>query len=123
MSGRDRVRVSGPDADSFLQGQLTQDVSAMAVGARSFSFVLQPQGKVDALIAIERVGDDEFVLETDEGWGDALVARLSRFKLRTKADIEPIEGTDDGRSDAERISAGWPKMGVEIDERTIPAEL
>src|SRR3954454_19371616 len=69
---------------------------------------------------------DEFVLETDDGWGEAVVTRLSRFKLRTKADIELVEPAGDGdepEDEAARIAAGWPRMGAEVDERTIPAEL
>jgi len=42
---RDAVRVAGPDAQGYLQGQLSQDVAAMAVGASAWSLVLQPQGK------------------------------------------------------------------------------
>ena len=122
---RDRVRVAGPEAESFLQGQLSQDIVAIAVGQSALSFILQPQGKVDALVRLARVADDEFVLDTDAGWGDAVVTRLNRFKLRTKVDIELLDPIADDRFDDEkaRIHAGFPKMDAEIDERTIPAEL
>lgn len=86
---RDVVRAAGPDAVSFLQGQLSQDVAVLPVGGSAWSFLLQPQGKVDALLRVTRLGDDELVLDTDAGWGDAVVERLNRFKLRVKADIEP----------------------------------
>src|SRR3954452_3780777 len=92
--GREAVRVAGPDAESFLQGQLSQDIGALTVGGSAWSFVLEPQGKVDAFLRVRRVGDDEFVLDTDEGWGERVVARLSRFKLRTKADIELLGDAD-----------------------------
>jgi folate-binding protein YgfZ len=85
---RDVVRVTGPDAVSYLQGQLSQDVAALAVGASAWSFVLQPQGKVDAWFRVTRAGDDELLLDVEGGFGEALVARLERFKLRTKADLE-----------------------------------
>lgn len=87
---RDFVRVAGPDAVSFLQGQLSQDVAALSVGGSAWSFLLQPQGKVDALVRVNRVADDEVVLDTDAGWGDAVIERLNRFKLRVKAEIEPL---------------------------------
>ena len=85
---RDVVRVTGPDAVSFLQGQVSQDVEGLARGASAWSFVLQPQGKVDAWFRITRVDDAELLLDVDGGFGEALVARLERFKLRTKADFE-----------------------------------
>jgi folate-binding protein YgfZ len=87
---RDVVSVSGPQAVTFLQGQTSQDVAALAAGASAWTWVLQPQGKVEALCRVTRVGDDEMLLDTDGGWGEALVARLNRFKLRTKADIVPV---------------------------------
>lgn len=87
---RDFVRVAGPDAISFLQGQLSQDVAGLSVGGSAWSFLLQPQGKVDALVRVSRLADDEVVLDTDAGWGQAVIDRLNRFKLRVKADIEPL---------------------------------
>src|SRR5919109_2413667 len=84
---RDILRVAGPDALSFLQGQLSQDVVAVEIGASAWSFLLQPQGKVDALVRLTRTADDEVVVDVDGGHGDAVVARLNRFKLRVKADI------------------------------------
>ena len=159
---RDVVAVRGPDALAFLQGQLSQDVAAMAVGASLPSFLLQPTGKVDAYLRVTKRAEDDFLLDVDGGFGDAVVARLARFKLRTKADLErlpwravairgstivvppgPLALPADGGVDllgpdaelpagvrpasaeeleAARIVAGTPRMGAELDERTIPAE-
>src|SRR5581483_9132051 len=88
---RDAVRVAGPEAATYLQGQLSQDVEALAPGASAWTLVLQPQGRIDAWGRITRLGEDEFVVDTDGGFGDALAARLARFKLRVKADIEPLD--------------------------------
>jgi folate-binding protein YgfZ len=84
---RDFVRVSGPDAETFLQGQLSQDVTG---AARAWSFLLQPSGKVEVLLRVHRVAADDFVLETDTGWGDHVVGRLRKFLLRTKAEVAPL---------------------------------
>jgi len=88
---RDLYRVSGPDAIGFLQGQLSQDVAALAVGASAWSFVLQPQGKVDALVRVTRVDGEAVVIDVDGGYGDLLLVRLNRFKLRTKADFDRLD--------------------------------
>jgi tRNA-modifying protein YgfZ len=144
---REVVRVSGPDALTYLQGQVSQDVLAMAVGDRRWTFLLQPTGKVDVLARVERTADDTFVFDVDAGYGDALVARLNRFKIRVKVDVEPLPwrvlcvvggddvvapdpqppaGVPEGSAadvEAARIAAGWPAMGVEIvPGETIPAE-
>lgn len=88
---RDVLVVRGPDAGTYLQGQLSQDVAALDVGDSAFSLLLQPQGKVDAWLRVTRVGEDEFALDVDAGWGEHVLARLRRFLLRVKVDIEPVD--------------------------------
>jgi folate-binding protein YgfZ len=87
---RDVVRVVGPDAATYLQSQVSNDLRSMAVGDSVWAFLLQPTGKIDVLMRVWRRGDDEFVLDTDAGSGDVMVARLQRFKIRVNADIEPL---------------------------------
>jgi folate-binding protein YgfZ len=83
---RDVVVASGADAEAFLQGQLSQDVEALADGASAWSFLLQPDGKVVAWLRVTRAADT-FVLDVDAPFGAAVVARLERFRLRTKCDL------------------------------------
>lgn len=157
---RDVVTVRGPDAAAYLQGQLSQDVEALT-DTGNWSWVLSPQGKVDALVRVTRHSGDDWMLDTDGGWGEALVARLNRFKLRTRVEIQQqpwrvlghrngalsgpvafkwghLSGYDEiaedprppegislmaaGDYEAERIVAGFPRMGAELDDKTIPAE-
>jgi folate-binding protein YgfZ len=86
------VEVRGPDAVGFLQGQCSQDLAGLAVGASAWTFVLQPVGKLDAVARATRVADDAMLLDTEAGQGPALLARLRRFKLRVKLDLVDHEG-------------------------------
>ncbi|MGH9226854.1 MAG: YgfZ/GcvT domain-containing protein [Acidimicrobiales bacterium] len=86
---RDFVAVHGPDAVKFLQGQLSQQVE-IGVGESAFALILQPQGKLAAFLRVLREADDRYVLETDAGYGDVVAERLNKFKLRIKADVEPL---------------------------------
>ena len=88
---RDFIKVQGPDTFSWLQGQLSQDVSGLAVGDAVESLILQPQGKVDAMVRVTRTDDDEAVIDVDGGFGVAVAERLNRFKLRVKADLEALD--------------------------------
>lgn len=90
---RDVIRASGADATTFLQGQLSQDVAALAAGESAWTFVLQPQGKVDVWFRVTRLGEHEHVLDIDGGFGEQLVARLERFKLRVDLQLEPLPWT------------------------------
>jgi folate-binding protein YgfZ len=131
---RDVVRVVGPDAHTYLQGQLSQDVDALAVGSSARSFVLQPTGKVDAWVRVTRIAADEVVLDVDGGHGDALAARLRRFLLRTKADVDALDwravairgpGAADavpagGGDDALVVPAAWLGVdGVDLVGRAV----
>ena len=122
---RDVVRVAGPEALAYLQGQLSQDVEALDVGSTALSFLLAPTGKVDAWLRVTRRSSDEVVLDVDGGYGEAVLARLRRFLLRTKADIDPLDwqvvalrgpGAESAAADARDaaelvVPALWP--GVE----------
>ncbi len=88
--GRDIFSVRGDDAESYLQGQLSQDVVALGIGATADSLLLQPDGKLTALLRITRIDGHEFVLDTDAGFGDSMVARLKKFMLRSKVEIERL---------------------------------
>ena len=78
----DAIRATGPDVVSFLQGQLSQDVAQLAVGETTFSLLLAPQGKLDAWLRITKLNDSEVVLFVDKGFGEAVLKRLHRFKMR-----------------------------------------
>jgi folate-binding protein YgfZ len=90
---RDVVRAAGPDAEKYLQGQTSQDIAALQIGSSAWALVLAPQGKLDAFVRVHRAGPEEFLLVTDGGVGQALVARLNRFKLRTNADMDQLDWT------------------------------
>jgi folate-binding protein YgfZ len=88
---RDVVRAAGPDTLTFLQGQLSQDVGSMGTNESRWSLLLAPTGKIDAWLRITRTGDEVFELDTDHGFGAAMVQRLSRFKLRTRCEFDAVE--------------------------------
>ena len=69
---RDVVTVDGPDTLTYLQGQLSQDVAGLAVGDTALSFVLQPTGKVDTWVRVDRAGVETVRLDTDPGAGPGL---------------------------------------------------
>jgi tRNA-modifying protein YgfZ len=111
---RDAVQLSGPDAASYLQGQVSQELRPLAVGASRWTLLLQPNGRVEVLARIWRTDDEVFVLDTDAGFGGELLARINRFKIRVKADVEPlswtgiaVRGTDGGSPPAGAVVGWW----------------
>jgi tRNA-modifying protein YgfZ len=112
---RDVVAVSGPDSARYLQGQLSQDVVAMA-GDTAWSFLLGPNGKVDAWLRVHRLDAESYLLEVDEGWGEIVVARLKRFLLRTKATISEPQR-------AQLVQRRWSSETIRLGAEVIGDEL
>lgn len=86
------IQASGPDAESFLQGQLSQDLATIPPGASAPSLLLNPNGKIAAWLGVTRdqpIQEEPagFWLLVDAGWAEAAVTRLERFKLRTACDL------------------------------------
>ena len=122
---RDHVIVEGPDALTYLQSQVAQDLRDLDVGGSSWTLVLEPTGKVESLARVTRTGADRFDLDTDAGFGEALAARLNRFRIRVQAEITVVPAASSAPSEeheAARVAVGWPRLGFEIvPGQTIPA--
>lgn len=88
LAARDVLIVAGSDAESFLQGQLSQDVVALAPGEAAWSLLLHPDGKLHSTLRVTRAAADCFVCDLAAGTGEAARARLERFKLRVAVDLE-----------------------------------
>lgn len=126
------VRVTGPDAGSFLQGQCSQDLSELGTGQSVRSWVLSPQGRAGWQVRISRISTDEFILVTDEGSGDALASRLSRFLLRTKVAVShdrdldvlavrgPLSDLYTAPAQVHRVDSFW--SGIQGHDWVGPAE-
>jgi len=87
---RDRgvVRVSGPEAASFLQGVLTNDVETVAAGEARYAALLTPQGKILFDFLVVRLADDAgFALDVAGDRAAELAKRLSFYKLRAKVAV------------------------------------
>jgi folate-binding protein YgfZ len=81
------VRVAGPDAEDFLQRMLSNDVTQAPCEA----LLLTPKGRLIAPLVLVRRSDDEFLLLTEPGLGDAVRATLVRARFAAKVEIEPEE--------------------------------
>ena len=124
LGPRDVVVVEGPDALTYLHSQVSQDLRPLAVGAHTWTFVLEPTGKVAGFARVARVADERFELDTDAGFGDSLLARIDRFKIRVRADTSLVRAASDARArdEAQRIALGWPALGSElVPGESIPA--
>ncbi|HEY1740497.1 MAG TPA: hypothetical protein VGI86_17420, partial [Acidimicrobiia bacterium] len=88
---RDVVDVHGPDARTFLQSLVSQDLDPIVPGSGAPSLLLQPQGKLIAPFRALVLADDHFRLDTDHGAGQVLLDGLARFKIRVKVELALLD--------------------------------
>ena len=90
LKDRALINLAGPDWRGFLQGLVTQDVETLAPGEARFGALLTPQGRL--LYDLFLIGRDEACLiDCRAEVRDALVQRLTIYRLRAKVEITPVE--------------------------------
>jgi len=91
LADRSLIRLAGDDVRSFLQGLVTSDVTALDAGHPVWTGLLTPQGK--ALFDFILWADGDAVLiDCEAGQAEALVRRLTLYRLRRAITIGPAEG-------------------------------
>src|SRR5690242_13480019 len=64
---RGLIAVTGADAAEYLQGQLTNDVEALAPGAGQYAALLDRKGHMQADMRVLRPSAEEILVETEPG--------------------------------------------------------
>lgn len=113
---KDRVvlRVSGGDAESFLQGLLTNDVAGAEAQRGVYAALLTPQGKFLADMILWRPEQDRFLLDADAALAGDLQKRLTMYKLRAAVDIAVEETL--------AVLLCWAEDGGVVAEAETPAD-
>lgn len=106
LEDRAVLAVSGPDATSFLQNLVTNDVTRLAAGDAAYAALLTPQGKVlvDFLIVRDRA-QDRFLVDVAASYADGLMKRLAMYKLRAAVELTDLRGSH-------IVLAGWGDDGL-----------
>lgn len=102
-----RVRITGADAATFLQGQLTADIAAMPTATVQKALYCTPKGEALMMVYLTRTTEqnaDVFYLYTADEGADKAIARLKMFVLRAdvKMDMDdaPVYGVVNHGADA-----------------------
>ncbi|MGA0084613.1 MAG: folate-binding protein [Gammaproteobacteria bacterium] len=82
------VAFRGPDARTFLQGQLSQDVVTLAVGDARLASLNNPQGRCLVIAYLVAESESDILAVTSTTQATTLQATLRRYVLRSKVRIE-----------------------------------
>ena len=90
IDNRGLISIAGEDAEDLLQNIITTDLSLVAAGEAWPGALLTPQGKILVEFLIGRT-DAGFLMETAAADTDALIKRLTLYRLRAKVTFEKLE--------------------------------
>ncbi len=85
-SDRELLRVTGPEAVSFVQGMVTNDVEALAVGSSCYAALLTVKGSMVGDARILR-REAELVIDTGPGRGATVKAFLEKYLISEDAEV------------------------------------
>jgi folate-binding Fe-S cluster repair protein YgfZ len=86
---RSLLKISGNDAESFLQAQLSNDIRLLDNNNVQLSCFCQHQGKIISLFWVMRSNDD-FLISLPSDLADKVIARLQMFVIMSEVKIEDI---------------------------------
>ncbi|MEO7115436.1 MAG: folate-binding protein, partial [Caldimonas sp.] len=81
------IRAVGPDAATFLQGQLTNDVLTLDEGVARLAGFCSAKGRLQASFLVWKAARDEFLLVCAAGILAPTLKRLSMFVMRAKCKL------------------------------------
>jgi folate-binding protein YgfZ len=87
LDDRAVIALAGPDARTLLQGLITNDVERLRAREAVYAALLTPQGKIlfDFILS---EGEGAVLIDCAAETADALVKRLTMYRLRAKVEIE-----------------------------------
>lgn len=112
-AARDQLRVTGSEAVSFIQGMVTNDVEALAVGGSCYAALLTVKGAMVGDLRVLRRAD-EVVLDTGPGRGATVKDFLNRYLISEDAELH----------DAPQLAViGFLGPGAQAGAAALPAEV
>ena len=117
------IEVKGTDAESFLQGQLTQDVGRIPESGSLPAAWCNPKGRVIVTLAVCRLADG-FALVVPASMCDRTLERLTMYRLRADValtmldDLPELDAIDP--DPAALIQAGIPVVDASNSESFTP---
>ncbi|KRA76313.1 glycine cleavage system protein T [Caulobacter sp. Root656] len=108
LGSRAVIAVTGPDAKTFLNGLLSQEIETLAPGELRFSGLLTPQGRLLYDLFVAAV-EDGLLLDVAVEHRDAILARLTMYKLRAKVELAASDSAVLANFPAHvgEVEAGW----------------
>jgi tRNA-modifying protein YgfZ len=107
LDDRGLVRVNGGDARKLLNGLVTNDLDKLDRQPAIFAGLLSPQGKILFDFFVIKAGTDTLLLDVARSSIEALVKRLTMYKLRAAVTIDALPAGTEHDPAALVVAAMW----------------
>lgn len=87
------IQIAGPDAETYLQGQLTCDVTTLQVGQWIPGAHCTPKGKVLAIFRLLKISDDTYFMLYKQGIETNQVPALKKYAVFSKVSITDVSSS------------------------------
>ncbi|TDQ59432.1 hypothetical protein EDC45_0079 [Mesocricetibacter intestinalis] len=85
------LEICGPEAQTYLQGQLTCDLNQLPVGSSTLCAHCDPKGKVGALLRLYHAREQCFYALVRADSAPHALAQLKKYAIFSKVEIRPLE--------------------------------
>jgi tRNA-modifying protein YgfZ len=108
-SERATLEVRGPDAAEFLQGQVTNEIVALAQGHGCYAAMLNPKGRIMADMRVLCPAPERLVLDTEAAAGETVLRDLRMYKIGRQVEVA------DTTSERTLLSLIGPRSGEVVE--------
>jgi hypothetical protein len=140
------LQANGTDAQRWLGDLVTADVASLRTGSSVRSLLLTPTGRIRADMWIARIDDETFLVLQANDQAESVIDLLRPYVLSSAVTLRDATGTlsaaflparqeivthlgggaptpvNDRAYELWRIAHGDPRMGVDFDAGSLPAE-
>src|SRR5919199_792736 len=136
-----KLALTGDQAAEMLNGQVSNDVEALAPGTGCYAALLTNKGKMLGDLRVLATGD-ELLLITERSALQALFDQLRRGMIGWRAELHKrtlqqgllsvigprareaagAAAVDEAAAELVRVESGRPRYGIDLDDTTIPQE-
>ncbi|OOF40655.1 hypothetical protein BKK50_09515 [Rodentibacter rarus] len=110
------IEAQGIDAQTYLQGQLTSDVVALASGASTLTAHCDPKGKMNAIFRVCKLSSTQFLLLVKKALLPSALEALKKYAVFSKVSFELRDWQIVGLI-GEKCGKIQPHFSIEIDEQ------
>ncbi|WP_406812085.1 folate-binding protein [Histophilus somni] len=115
------IYVEGVDAEKFLQGQLTCDVTKLAIGQSTLTAHCDPKGKVNSLFRLIRHAEQQFYLLIRQDLLNHGLTQLKKYAVFSQVTFSEKNWTIVGMLDQDLKECGAisPQIRIDLGNRQI----